>query len=60
MVKSSLKLKKTQRNIFKKLYSKLALDPVKKLPFAPSDFNNSTTKDYYAHIFNNKKTNFTY
>lgn len=45
-------------NIFKKLYSKIATDLVKKLIIAPNNFYSSTTRDNYADIFNNEKVDF--
>lgn len=45
-------------NIFKKFYSELATDLVKKLPIAPNTFCGSTTKDYYVDVYNNKKNEF--
>ena len=45
-------------NIFKKLYSKIATDLVKKLIIAPNNFYSSTTKENYADIFNNEKVGF--
>ena len=37
-------------NIFKKLYSKLGTNLVKKLPITPNKFNIGTTKDCYTDI----------
>ena len=45
-------------NIFKKLYSKIATDLVKKLIIAPNNFYSSFTKENYADIFNNEKVDF--
>ena len=41
-------------NAFKKFYSELATNLVKKLLFAPNRFCSSTSKDYTAVIFNKK------
>ena len=51
MVQFSLNLPKTQT-------FSIATDLLKKLPIAPNKFCSSTTKDYYADIYNNKKSEF--
>ena len=57
MIQSSLNLTKTPK-VFKKLYSELATNLVKRLPIIPNKFNGCTTKDYYTFIFNNKRNKF--
>ena len=45
-------------NIFKKSYSKLSTELVKKSSSAPETFCSSNTKDYYANTFINKRHEF--
>ena len=44
--------------VFKKLYSELATNLVKRLPITPNKFNGCTTEDYYTFMFNNKRNKF--